>query len=103
MDGGCYSVVPADIDPGGGFCVSLDRDFAGETNMSSMLYLRKKPRKERMNKSGILRVSSGSHGQTNRITAAAARGAAAAAGTNTPHAAAFASSKVRVTYTEVCV
>lgn len=42
VDGGCYSVVPADIDPGGGFCVSLDRDFAGETNMACMLYIRKK-------------------------------------------------------------
>lgn len=42
VDGSCYSVVPADIDPGGGFCVSLDRDFAGETNMACMLYFRKK-------------------------------------------------------------
>ena len=42
MDGGRYSVVPADLEPGGGFCVSLDRDFVGETNMSSMLYVRRK-------------------------------------------------------------
>lgn len=42
MDGGQYSVVPADLEPGGGFCVSLDRDFVGETNMSSMLYVRKR-------------------------------------------------------------
>lgn len=42
MDGGRYAVVPADIEPGGGFCVSLDRDFVGETNMASMLYVRKR-------------------------------------------------------------
>lgn len=42
VDGGRYSVVPADLEPGGGFCVSLDRDFVGETNMASMLYVRKK-------------------------------------------------------------
>ncbi len=96
MGGGCYSVVPADIDPGGGFCVSLDRDFAGETNMSSMLYLRKKPRKERMNKSGILRANcSGFRGPTNRIVPAAAGEAVVAADTDTLHAAAFAPSKVR--------
>lgn len=55
MDGGYYCVVPADIDPGGGFCVTLDRDFAGETNMSCMLYLRKKMQKkiQKENKQGI--------------------------------------------------
>lgn len=42
VDGGRYFVVPADLEPGGGFCVSLDRDFVGETNMESMLYVRKK-------------------------------------------------------------
>lgn len=42
VDGGQYRVVPADIGPGGGFCVSLDRDFEGETNMACMLYLRQK-------------------------------------------------------------
>lgn len=44
MDGGRYSVVPADFQLGGGFCVSLDRDFAGDTNMASMLYVRNKGR-----------------------------------------------------------
>lgn len=42
IDGGRYCVVPAEIEAGGGFCVSLDRDFEGETNMACMLYLRKK-------------------------------------------------------------
>lgn len=51
VDGGYYHIVPADIDPGGGFCVTLDRDFAGETNMSCMLYLRKKIQKK--NKHGM--------------------------------------------------
>jgi len=97
VDGGCYSVVPADIDPGGGFCISLDRDFAGETNMSSMLYLRKKPRKEKIKKPGIMRVnSSGLLGPANRTVPAAAGEAAAAADTDTPHAPEFAPSKVRV-------
>lgn len=41
VDGGRYHIVPAELDPGGGFCVTLDRDFEGETNMSSMLYLRR--------------------------------------------------------------
>lgn len=41
VGGGFYRIVPADIDPGGGFCVSLDRDYAGDTNMACMLYLRK--------------------------------------------------------------
>lgn len=42
LDGRRYCIVPADIDSGGGFCVSLGRDFEGETNMACMLYLRKK-------------------------------------------------------------
>lgn len=44
VGGGFYRVVPADIDPGGGFCVSLDRDYGGDTNMACMLYLRKQRR-----------------------------------------------------------
>lgn len=42
VGGGQYSVVPADIEPGGGFCVTLNRDFEGETNMACMLYMRKR-------------------------------------------------------------
>ena len=101
VDGGCYSVVPADIDPGGGFCVSLDRDFAGETNMSCMLYIRKKMRKAKRDEPEILRVNRGFRGQKGRIVRAAA-GAGAGAATaaqdadDTPHAAAYALSKVRV-------
>lgn len=39
-----YCIVPADINPGGGFCVTLNRDFEGESNMACMLYLRRKGR-----------------------------------------------------------
>eukprot|EP00752_Nemacystus_decipiens_P007290 g6523.t1 len=70
VDGGCYSVVPADIDPGGGFCVSLDRDFAGETNMASMLYVRKKMKGGR-GKGSVLRSKTGIAARhTNRVPSA---------------------------------
>lgn len=44
LGGDEYCIVPADIDPGGGFCVTLNRDFEGESNMACMLYLRRKAR-----------------------------------------------------------
>ncbi|CAM9916221.1 unnamed protein product [Scytosiphon promiscuus] len=46
VGGSFYKIVPADIDPGGGFCISLDRDYAGDTNMACMLYLRKQRKKK---------------------------------------------------------
>lgn len=73
VDGGCYSVVPADIDPGGGFCVSLDRDFAGETNMASMLYVRKKTKGGRK-RAAFLHAKTGTAARhmNNAVSAAAA-------------------------------
>lgn len=68
IDGGFYSVVPADIDPGGGFCVSLDRDFAGETNMECMLYLRKKARKNK-GATATTHAKDSATGQTGRVAA----------------------------------
>lgn len=47
-----YCIVPVDIEPGGGFCVTLDRDFEGETNMACMLYLRNRDRGARRGVSG---------------------------------------------------
>lgn len=41
VDGGRYPIVPNDINHGGGSYVTLGRDFEGETNMVSMLYMRK--------------------------------------------------------------
>lgn len=61
VDGQQYSIVPADIDPGGGFCVTLNRDFQGETNMASMLYLQKR--------GGVVRVSGGGPRTSERASA----------------------------------
>ena len=70
VDGGCYSIVPADIDPGGGFCVSLDRDFAGETNMASMLYVRKKMKGGRK-RAAVCHVKTGiAAGHANKVVSA---------------------------------
>ena len=44
MDGASYQIVPANKDPSGGFCVRVNRDIEGESNMACMLYLRRKER-----------------------------------------------------------
>ncbi|CAM9248345.1 unnamed protein product [Ectocarpus fasciculatus] len=93
IDGGFYSVVPADIDPGGGFCVSLDRDFAGETNMECMLYLRKKARK-RKGMTATTHAKDSATGQTGRVAALDSSGKKEA-----PCVAALAPSKVDCSFT----
>ncbi|CAM9624322.1 unnamed protein product [Ectocarpus sp. 12 AP-2014] len=95
IDGGFYSVVPADLDPGGGFCVSLDRDFAGETNMACMLYLRKKSRKKKV-MTTTTHVKDSATGQTGRVAALGESGKMEA-----PCTAALAPSKVECSFTPV--
>ncbi|CAM9631154.1 unnamed protein product, partial [Hapterophycus canaliculatus] len=66
VGGGFYRIVPADIDPGGGFCISLDRDYAGDTNMACMLYLRKQ-REDRKNREPVTRAEIPAAEQARRV------------------------------------